>query len=141
MKGPASRAPDHFWQVLKYLTVGGSAFVVDFGLLALLKSGFGAPAWLAAIVAFAVSTAWSFFLQRRYTFSEDLHLGHSALRYGILLGVNMVLTAGIVEMFDQVFDLYMVGKVVSTALTTLWNFPLMKYWIYPKAQDNATTEA
>lgn len=131
---PASRLiPAHLRQMLTYLIVGGSAFVVDFGLLALLKSGFGTPAWLAATIAFAVSTAWSFFLQRRVTFSGDLHLGHSALRYGILLAVNLVLTAGIVELFDQVFNLYLVGKIVSTALTTLWNYPIMKYWVYPQA--------
>lgn len=129
----SQRVRGHAWQMVKYLMVGGSAFVLDFGLLWLLKSGLGAPAWLAAVVAFAVSTAWSFFLQRRYTFSGDMHVGHSAVRYGILLAVNMVLTAGIVELFDRVFDLYLVGKVVSTALTTLWNFPIMKYWVYPQS--------
>lgn len=123
----------HAWQIFKYLLVGGSAFVLDFGLLALLKSGLGAPAWFAAIVAFAVSTAWSFYLQRRFTFSADLHVGQSAVRYGILLVTNMLLTAGIVELFDRLFDLYLVGKVVSTGLMTLWNFPIMKYWVYPRS--------
>ena len=46
-------------------------------------------------------------------------------RYGILLVFNMALTAGIVELFDRYLDLYLVGKIVSTALTTLWNFPIM----------------
>lgn len=124
-------------QMVKYLAVGGTAFVVDFGLLALLKSGFGAPAWLSAAVAFAVSTLVSFYLQRRFTFSADLHVGHSAVRYGILLAANMVLTSAIVETFDQQFDLYLVGKVVSTGLTTLWNYPLMKFWVYPEAKESA----
>lgn len=135
----SQRMRGHAWQMVKYLLVGGSAFVLDFGLLWLLKSGLGAPAWLAAVVAFAVATAWSFFLQRRYTFSADIHVGHSAVRYGILLAVNMVLTAGIVELFDRFLDLYLVGKVVSTALTTLWNFPIMKYWVYPQTSHKGGT--
>lgn len=132
MDEPTGRVAGLAGQVLKYLLVGGSAFVLDFGLLFILKSGLGAPAWLAAIVAFAVSTVWSFYLQRRYTFGDDLHVGHSAFRYGVLLATNMLITAGIVEGFDRVLDLYLVGKVVSTALTTLWNFPVMKFWVYPK---------
>ncbi len=128
-------------QIMKYLVVGGSAFVIDFGLLALLRSGLGLPAWFSASVAFAVSTLYSFLLQRRVTFSADLHVGHSAVRYGILLAVNMLLTAGIVEAFDQFFDLYLIGKVVSTTLTTLWNFPLMKYWVYPRQAEPAEAAA
>lgn len=135
MDEPTGRVTGLAGQVLKYLLVGGSAFVLDFGLLFILKSGLGAPAWFAAIVAFAVSTVWSFYLQRRYTFSGDLHVGHSAFRYGVLLATNMVITAGIVEGFDRAFDLYLVGKVISTALTTLWNFPVMKFWVYPKDRD------
>ena len=139
MQEGAPRLGGRAGQVLKYLAVGGSAFVLDFGLLWLLKSGLALPAWFSAIVAFAVSTAWSFFLQRRYTFSDDIHVGHSAVRYGILLVFNMALTAGIVELFDRYLDLYLVGKIVSTALTTLWNFPIMKLWVYPKASDPTTS--
>ena len=128
-------------QILKYLVVGGSAFVIDFGLLVLLKSGVGLPAWLSAAVAFAVSTLYSFLLQRKVTFSADLHVGHSAFRYGILLAANMLLTAGIVEAFDQYLDMYVIGKVVSTILTMLWNFPLMKYWVYPRQTAAAEADA
>lgn len=128
-------------QMFKYLVVGGSAFVIDFGLLAVLKSGLGLPAWFSAAVAFSVSTLYSFLLQRRVTFSADLHVGHSAVRYGILLAVNMLLTAGIVEAFDRYLDLYLLGKVVSTALTTLWNFPIMKYWVYPRQPSAAEADA
>ncbi|MEA5122000.1 MAG: GtrA family protein [Propionibacterium sp.] len=129
-------------QLVRYLLVGGSAFVIDFGSLALLKSGLGVPAWLSAAIAFALSTLYSFLLQRRFTFSADLHLGNSAVRYAILLTVNMVLTALIVEGFDRYLDLYLFGKVISTAVTTIWNFPIMKFWVYPRrtAVKAETTE-
>ena len=104
MDEPTGRVAGLAGQVFTYLLVGGSAFVLDFGLLFILKSGLGAPAWFAAIMAFAVSTVWSFYLQRRYTFSGDLHVGHSAFRYGVLLATNMVITAGIVEGFDRSAD-------------------------------------
>ncbi len=132
MRSPMHRLPPVAQQMVRYLLVGGSAFVIDFGSLALLKSGLGVPAWLSAAIAFALSTLYSFLLQRKFTFSADLHVGNSAVRYGILLAANMVLTAVIVEGFDRHLDLYLVGKVVSTALTTVWNFPIMKLWVYPR---------
>lgn len=136
MGGSSARQGSSVAQVFKYLLVGGSAFALDFGLLALLKSGVGLPAWLAAALAFALSTAWSFFLQRKVTFSADMNVGNSAARYGILLVANMLLTAGIVEVFDRLLEMYLVGKVVATALTTAWNFPIMKYWVYPQREPS-----
>nr|WP_300145575.1 GtrA family protein [Propionicimonas sp.] len=133
--------PPAVQQMIRYLLVGGSAFVLDFGLLALLRSGLGVPAWLAAAVAFAVSTLFSFLLQRRFTFSADLHVGNSAIRYGFLLATNMVLTSLIVEGFDRYLDSYLVGKIISTALTTLWNFPIMKFWVYPRRTVSETAAA
>ncbi|NLA29305.1 MAG: GtrA family protein [Propionibacterium sp.] len=133
MRNLVDRVPPAVWQMVRYLLVGGSAFVIDFGSLALLKSGFGVPAWLSAAIAFALSTLYSFLLQRKFTFSADLRMGNSAIRYGILLAVNMALTSVIVEGFDRFFGLYLLGKIVSTALTTIWNFPIMKYWVYPRS--------
>lgn len=133
MQGSASWARTR--QIATYLVVGGSAFVIDFGLLALLKSGLGVAAWLAAVVGFSVSTVYSFWLQRHVTFSSELHLGHSVVRYGILLGFNTLVTAGIVEAFDRWWGMYLLGKVVSTALMTAWNFPIMKHWVYPQRRS------
>ena len=81
-----------------------------------------------------MSTLYSFLLQRKFTFSADLGVGNSAVRYGILLLVNLVLTSAIVEGFDYFLDLYLVGKIVSTAAMTMWNFPIMKYWVYPRSK-------
>lgn len=134
MKALIGKLPPVFWQMIRYVMVGGSAFVLDFGTLWALKSGVGLPAWLAAACAYILSTLYSFMLQRKFTFSADLGVGNSAVRYGILLLVNLVLTSAIVEGFDYFLDLYLVGKIVSTAAMTMWNFPIMKYWVYPPSK-------
>ena len=141
MKDLLDKLPPVFWQLVRYVLVGGSAFVLDFGTLWALKSGAGLPAWLAAACAYTLSTLDSFLLQRKFTFSADLGMGNSAVRYGILLLVNLVLTSAIVEGFDYFFDLYLVGKIVSTAAMTMWNFPIMKYWVYPRSKATASPDA
>lgn len=141
MKSLIDKLPPVVWQLVRYVLVGGSAFVIDFGTLWALKAGLGLPAWLAAACSYTVSTIYSFLLQRKFTFSGDLGVGNSAVRYGILLVVNMVLTSAIVQGFDYFFNLYLVGKVVSTAAMTMWNFPIMKYWVYPTSKVAAAVDA
>lgn len=128
----SKRGLSNFAQIIVYLLVGGSGFLLDLGTLALLKSVFGLPAWLSAAVGFLVGTIYTFLLHRKFTFSEDLSLGKTAFRYCLLLAFNTIATSLIVEASDQWLGLYALGKIIATTATTLWNFPLMKYWVYPK---------
>lgn len=127
-------------QVIRYLLTGGAAFALDFGLLALLKSVCGVAAWLAAGLAFIISTVFAFLGQKYFTYGSHAPTGKSLLRYLILLGVNTVFTALVVQGFDTWLDLYLGGKIVATAITTLWNYPIMGHWVYrhPSKRDALT---
>ena len=64
--------------------------------------------------------------------------GHNAsvvVRYGILLAANMVFTAVFVDRFDSWWDAYVQGKIFSTAITTLWNYFIMKHWVFPRREE------
>lgn len=115
----------------KYSAVGLIAFAIDYAVLIWLKSFLGWPAWGAAAVAFAVSTVFSFIGQKTFTFQSPVGRRKAAVRYGVLLAVNMAFTSAVVELFDA-WGLYLAGKVIATALTTLWTFPLMRHWVYPR---------
>lgn len=117
-------------RVLRYLFTGGTAFAIDFGLLALFKSVFGFPAWLAATLAFIISTVFAFLGQKYFTYASKAPTGRSLMRYLILLAANTAFTAVVVQGFDSFLGLYLLGKVVSTAITTVWNYPLMGHWVY-----------
>lgn len=132
--GGSSANSSSFGALLRYLLVGGSAFLVDFGLLGIMVSGFKLPAGFSAAVAFIVGAIYSYLMQKYVTFQASKQVFSSAVKYLILLGVNTLITALIVEGFDY-FNLYLVGKVFATVLTTIWNFPLMRYWVY-KAQKH-----
>ena len=118
--------------VFKYLFFGGSAFLIDFGVLYLCVSWFGFSAWVGALVAFVVSTLYAFFTQMRFTFSHRMTGVAPVVKYLVLLGVNIVFTAFVVQLFEDFWDLYLVGKVVATVCVTLWNFPIMKFWVFPR---------
>ncbi|WP_297564588.1 GtrA family protein [uncultured Arcanobacterium sp.] len=116
--------------VFYYLFFGGTAFIIDFGLLWFCKSILGFPAGFAAFIAFAVSTCYAFLTQQRLTFKSTISTGSSIKRYIFLLVINMIFTVVVVQLFDSLFSLYLLGKIISTGMTTLWNFFLMRSWVF-----------
>lgn len=123
---------NRFFTIFKYLFFGGSAFIIDFGILYVFKSFIGFSAWSSAIVAFVISTIYAYFTQMRYTFSHKMKSVSPIIKYCFLLVFNMVFTALVVQVFDSFSDLYLVGKVVATICVVVWNFPIMKHFIFPK---------
>lgn len=122
--------------VSRYLAVGLFSFAVDFFLLFLVHEVFGAPVWLAAAVAFLASFIVNFLLQKVVSFRSQGNHRRSLVRYSALVAINTVATSAIVSAFDQFDGNWEVGKVVSTALMTVWNFFIYRYWVF--AHDDAT---
>jgi putative flippase GtrA len=121
--------------VVRYLLVGGSAFLVDLGLLTVLHELLGWPVGLASPVAFVVSFVYTYSLQRIAFRSESPH-GRALVRYLLLVGANTVATALIVAGVDMTAAGWVVGKVVSTGVTSVWNYFAYKHWVFrPAAVD------
>jgi putative flippase GtrA len=113
-----------------YVGVGVAGFVVDFGLLVLFREVVGTPIWLATSIAFWASLAVVFLCNKYVTFGAR-GMGHQQLlRYFILLGINYVITLGIVALAERTGVGYQWGKVVSVALTTSWNYFAYQFWVF-----------
>lgn len=117
---------------IKYLFFGTTAFIIDFLSLYICVSVIGIKAWLGAVIAFAISTIYAYLTQMRYTFSHKMKNVAPVIKYAFLLFVNICFTAVIVQLFATFFGLYMIGKIFATVCVTLWNFPIMKYYIFPR---------
>lgn len=116
--------------VFRYLAAGFLAFLVDFGLLALFREVFGWPTAVAAAVAFLVSFAFTYTIQRTLGFMSRAPHGRALVRYTILVGANTVATAVIVTLVDQTAAGWGVGKVLATAATTIWNYFAYRWWVF-----------
>lgn len=119
-----------FYTLFKYIFTGGMAFVLDFGLLYLFVSIFRLPAGPSAAAAVIIATLFSYLTQKYFTFKQRKQVASSALKYLILLVGNTLVTALVVQIFQSFLGLYLVGKIIVTAMITLWNYPLMKRWVY-----------
>lgn len=120
----------------RYLMVGVLSFAVDFLLLILLHEWFGVALWLATPVAFLTSLAANYVLQRFFTFSGTATRGTSFLKYMALVAFNTVAASIIVSGFEALGGSYMLGKVLSTAMMTVWNFFAYKYWVFTSAKTD-----
>ncbi len=126
---------------LVYVGVGAAGFAVDFGLLVLLREVFGAPVWLAATVAFWASLGVVFLSNKYLTFGAR-GAGHRQLvRYFVLLAFNYLATLGVIWLAERTGLGYQLGKIISVAMTTVWNYFAYQLWVFRTTEpvDPVTT--
>ena len=112
-------------RILKFLISGGSAAVVDLGLLYLLTDVFHVWYLLSAVLAFMAAFAVSFSLQKFWTFSNhDLDVIHRQLAMYLALalvglGIN---TVSMYFLVDHAGLHYLGAQILTSAFIAIGNF-------------------
>ncbi|MCY7364379.1 MAG: GtrA family protein [Frankiaceae bacterium] len=112
--------------------MGGLSVAVDLGLLVLLVEVLDVPLAPATAVAFLTSVAVNFGLNRLLAGGSGL-LGGQALRYGLLLVANLLLTVAVVTGAEGVGVPYVLAKGAVVLASTLWNYVLYRAWVFAPA--------
>lgn len=115
---------------VRYLFVGALAFLIDIGLLWLLRDVLHWPLWLASGLSFLVGFVFSYTLQRAFSFRSNVPHGRGIIRYLLLLGFNTIATMVIVEFLGHTVLGWAGAKVCATLATTMWNYFLYKSWVF-----------
>ncbi|UYO98175.1 GtrA family protein [Microbacterium sp. M28] len=123
---------------VRYLLVGGFCFVVDVALLWIAHELLGIPLSIATPVAFLVSFAVTYTMQRVVAFASDSHVVPSVARYTALVAFNTVATTGIVWLVDQSGAGWFAGKVLAVVATTIWNYFAYRYWVFVSPSTRST---
>jgi putative flippase GtrA len=126
-------------QVFRYLVSGGTAFVVDAGLLALLTELFGREyllIWTA--IAFAAGLLITYLFSILWVFDKRRLKSRSA-EIGIFVGIG-VIGLGLTELLmwllaDKAGIHYLISKVITTVLVFVWNFVAKKTILFSKADE------
>jgi putative flippase GtrA len=119
--------------LVRYILVGGSTFVLDLGLLILLKEKAGFSLALATSIAYWVAIIYNFILNRYWTFSvserENLH--RHILNYLVLLGFNYLFTVLFVSIVGR--HIYFgLAKAIAVIIQTTWTYFVYKNYIFVK---------
>lgn len=130
--GEAVRRPASWWQLVKFGLVGGSGYLINLAVFALLRSDLGLHQALAAVGAFCVAVTSNFFWNRHWTFAAtDGHAGFQAARFFAVsigaLAVNLVVLEALVAM-TSLGDLS--AQAIAVAVAMPFNFLGNKLWTF-----------
>lgn len=119
-------------QLMRFVLVGASGYVVNLAVFALAVHALGIPYRLAAVLAFLVSVANNFWWNRHWTFAaRDGHAGFQALRFfvvsGLAFGFSYLVLVVLVE--DAGMAKVLAQAIAIVAATPL-NFLGQKLWSF-----------
>jgi dolichol-phosphate mannosyltransferase len=127
----ASRRPASWWQLAKFGIVGGSGYLINLAIFALLAGVFDIHHLAAAVGAFLVAVSNNFFWNRHWTFGPGENPAHfQAARFFVVsvasLGVNLIalellLSGGMGELPAQ---------AIAVAVAMPFNFLGNKLWAF-----------
>lgn len=112
-------------QLFRYTFVGGTAYVVDFGLLYVLTEHAGIQYLVSAALSFIAGLATNYAMSVWWVF-KSRSMENRMAEFSVFAVIGLV-GLGFNELFLWVFTslvgwYYLISKLVSTPLVFLWNF-------------------
>lgn len=122
-----------FVQLFRYTFVGGTAFIVDFGLLFVLTDFVNIHYLISAAISFLLGLATNYWLSIIWVFNKRI-LTNKSLEFGIFAFIGII-GLGFNELFiwfftEYVHFHYLLSKIVSTVFVFLWNFIVRKFILF-----------
>lgn len=122
---------------VRYLIVGGTTFVIDFGTLAILHGKFGFGIAASTSVAYWLSVTYNFILNRYWTFDvwEKQSLQHHITAYLLLLIINYLFAVTFVSFASDHIN-YLYAKAIAVIIQMIWTYPVYKKYIFVSRTEN-----
>ena len=115
----------------RYLFVGFSTVFIDLFILVLLREHFGGGIFSAVSIAYWLSIAYNFFMNRHWSFEAGHGVAPKQMtQYGILLGFNYLTTLAIVSSIESAGVSEYIGKVIALCVTISWTYVIYKKVIF-----------
>jgi putative flippase GtrA len=123
-------------QLLRFVVVGGTTFVIYFGLQFLLEWARLGP-YVALTIAYAIAITYHFLMNRYFTFrSSATDGGISAIlpRYASVVLLSYVISVIVVKAVMSAGFHIQVGMLAALGLTTILTYVFAKVWIFRAAR-------
>jgi putative flippase GtrA len=130
--GAAARRPASWWQLIKFGLVGGSGYLINLAVFALLSDNLGLHHILAAICSFCVAVSSNFFWNRHWTFAAGHgHAGFQAARFFAVSTASLLINLVVLEALvtgASMGDL--TAQAIAVAVAMPFNFLGNKLWTF-----------
>lgn len=132
------RSSRHFFEFLRYIIVGGSAFVLDFLIMYLcneyiFKDNF---LYLSVFLGYTIGLIYNFLLSCAYVFKDGFKKIknkelQSFIIFTIIGIIGLVLTEILMFIFVDIMNInYMISKIITGAIVVFWNYIARKVIIF-----------
>ena len=126
-----TRQPANWVQLAKFGLVGGSGYVINLVVFAVLTQAADVHHLLAALGAFCVAVTNNFILNRHWTFrAGDGHAGFQAARFFAVSLVGLGVNLALLEAFVAAGVPELPAQALAVALATPVNFAGNKLWTF-----------
>jgi dolichol-phosphate mannosyltransferase len=130
--GAAARRPASWWQLAKFGIVGGSGYLINLVVFAVLAGPLSLHHIPAAIGAFVVAVSNNFFWNRHWTFEPGERPAHfQAARFFAVSVASLVINLIVLELLisgDVVGELP--AQAIAVAVAMPFNFLGNKLWTF-----------
>lgn len=120
-------------QFIRYIFVGGTAFIVDAGMLFILHN-MGMHYLVATACAFIAGLITNYVICKKVVFvTTNKHVERIVefAIYGFIGVAGLALTEVIMFFITDIFGLYfMLSKAITTSIVLIWNFIARKVILY-----------
>ncbi|MFC4333748.1 GtrA family protein [Salininema proteolyticum] len=147
--GLVRRLYDRFGELVRFLSVGGSAYVIDVTLFNLFFVMLDWNAGAAKTVATVIATTLAFLGNRYWTWRENLADGAGGAKqyflYFFFNGIGLLISLlclwanhGLAQVWPDVFDTVLAaniaGNVVGVAVASGFRFYAYRTWVFAPAK-------
>lgn len=129
-------------QVTFFGFVGAVSLLIDVGVTYICFHLLEFPAYIASAIGFLSAFGFNFPMNRKKVFRHTEHdrfgLYAQIIMYVVLSVLNLVITSTLVELMVMIGIEISFAKVVVTALIAVWNFLILKFFIFSKKPASIT---
>jgi putative flippase GtrA len=128
----AARQTANWVQVLKFGIVGGSGYLINLAVFALLANGLDVHHAIAAVGAFCVAVSSNFFWNRHWTFEPgDGHPAFQAARFFAVSVASLLINLAALEIILRGTSLgVLTAQAIAVAVAMPFNFVGNRLWTF-----------
>ena len=118
-------------QILKFGVVGGTAFIIDYGIFTILSQLLGVHYLIASIISFSISVIYNYILSIKWVFDvSKKQTTKEFIIFVILSVIGLGLNSLIMYISVDLMQIHeMISKIIATAIVMVYNFITRKIFI------------
>jgi putative flippase GtrA len=116
-------------KIFKFVVVGSTAFILDFGSTYLFKEKVKVNKYVANTLAFVIAATYNFVLNRWWTWGiQDDQVAMQAFKFAGVMTTGLLITSGLIYIFsDRMKFNFYIAKLIGVSVAMVWNFTMNNF--------------